>query len=178
MLSKFIQFVFIVFFLTIQQNCSPKVAPVYALAWDKNKPIAWNNFAANHPPSRFDAEIYWQIFFEKQGEHWVVFAAMDETKSWQNDISRAVLRHEQYHFNIAEVCAREIRKAAIEQKLKPATKDFFDMFTSKLNVCNLTQKMYDDETDHSKNKEQQKLWQQKIDAQLKQLSTFENIIID
>jgi hypothetical protein len=92
-------------------------------------------------------------------------------QSWhsKNRTEKLILVHEQKHFDIAELFARKLRK-----KLQGET--FYDVadLEAKLDYLyagndkemDVYQDLYDSETDHSRNIEQQKKWNEKIESEL------------
>jgi len=82
--------------------------------------------------------------------------------------------HEQGHFDIAELFARKLRKAFAEYKFNAQTvgKDIDKLFI--LNKQERTERdvLYDKETNHSQNKQQQVLWNKKIKSELDNLKKF------
>lgn len=92
-------------------------------------------------------------------------------KSFIND--SLLLKHEQQHFDIGEIYARRIF-----QKLSGFyfTANYKQEFVELMNKNDLElrqeQMRYDAETDHGRNRLQQKIWSQKIETELKDLREF------
>ncbi|SFR54822.1 hypothetical protein SAMN04490243_2837 [Robiginitalea myxolifaciens] len=84
-----------------------------------------------------------------------------------------VLRHEQYHFNITEYCARLMRKEVLETGLgglsTPKLKEMHQRYYRKLDSL---QDAYDTETDHSVKYHSQQAWEAQIDDWLRQTANF------
>ena len=80
-----------------------------------------------------------------------------------------MLRHEQGHFDIYEIYGREIMKQLKETKAMSG-KNFSDnvekIFRKGFADLNKLQKKYDQETNHSKNKEKQDEWTKKLKKML------------
>ena len=107
-----------------------------------------------------------------------VKATFDPNTSWIKDpktLTPALLRHEQLHFDIAELNARRIRqKISLTKfdclKLQPA----FDNLTKPAyRVWGAEGNRYDAETNHGLNAAKQALWEQQIAAKLLELKAFE-----
>lgn len=79
-----------------------------------------------------------------------------------------LLNHEQLHFNISELHARSLRSKLNNFEF---TDDFKTEIDSIYNLVrkeeNDAQELYDNETNHSLNKEEQKRWNKLIKAELK-----------
>lgn len=91
-----------------------------------------------------------------------VILYFDHKKSWvkKGKETDALLIHEQGHFNVGILCVREIMRKFKEAKFTKANynnllKNIVSESSKKYNEMGLT---YDEETDHSKNVEQQIKW--------------------
>lgn len=87
---------------------------------------------------------------------------LDAKNSWakKGKLTDDLLKHEQGHFNIGIMHAREVLKAMQALRFTPATytaglQRVINDAAKKYNAMTL---QYDKETDHSKNKEQQQKW--------------------
>jgi hypothetical protein len=80
-----------------------------------------------------------------------------------------LLQHEQAHFDLCEVYARQLRKRVADSNynldMDNALYEVFDAFKQR-------QKLYDKETNHSRNKEKQKEWLKTIADELQELNAF------
>jgi len=103
-----------------------------------------------------------------------VFAYFVKNKSWyiRKTASDYLLRHEQYHFNIAELYARKIRKQIIESNLAKDAKKLDKAFKKNFREFSAFQRKYDEETNHSIIEEEQERWENEIDRQLAELDDF------
>ncbi len=87
------------------------------------------------------------------------------TKSWyQPDIcDDVILSHEQLHFDISELFARKMRKLVAEtnftKDVKGEVKSIYRQINRELTAF---QNRYDKETDYSRDREKQLLWNKKI----------------
>ncbi|HEX8462844.1 MAG TPA: hypothetical protein VF623_15520, partial [Segetibacter sp.] len=106
-------------------------------------------------------------------EHKLTFeisARFEKTKSWSRRRLETpyTLRHEQLHFDIAEVVSRifrmEVENTIFTKDYKNETINIFDKYMKYLQKL---QQKYDDETQHSRNKARQKEWERFIDKELK-----------
>jgi len=93
--------------------------------------------------------------------------------SWMVDSSMRILKHEQGHFDIAEVCARHVRR--IFESYKGKTIDFESLNTQlkgALDEMDSLEQLYDAETHHSVNEKMQALWYRRIVDSLNTLSKY------
>lgn len=153
--------------------------------WKAGERLSWSDFEGqpdfDHPYAAitysgmsygFSAEI-------KRGKVLVTYDVKSffvANKSWVkkwflND--KGLLMHEQLHFDITELYARKFRQCLsmmnFTEKVKIEIKNLYKEITDeKVKI----QKLYDVETDHSKNKIAQKKWQLKIDSELQKLIDF------
>ncbi len=85
------------------------------------------------------------------------------------------LGHEQLHFDISELMAREFRRRVKEKKfsanVKREVKVIYKEVTDSLNKL---QNLYDKETNFSINDEQQELWRHKIAKALEETKAFKD----
>jgi GTPase Era involved in 16S rRNA processing len=88
-----------------------------------------------------------------------------------------LLRHEIYHFHIAEYCSRLIRKEIFENRnsITPGMIKELD------NSCRRTeqemQDKYDDDSYHSYVLQQQKKWEAQVDSMLYSLQAYSDPVI-
>lgn len=85
-----------------------------------------------------------------------------------------LLQHEQGHFDINEIFTRKLKQAFKEYKLREATvtEDLRNIFNDVWQQKIAYDQLYDQQTDHSKNKPMQELWNKKIADELNRLSAF------
>ena len=146
--------------------------------WRSDRSLKWADFKGRYGFTNHAAEIFWGISYIKDDNaQWNIFAHFNKRKSWYQIDSDHVLRHEQYHFNLAEVYARKIRKEIIFKNISLGSSAFFKMFNDHIQECRDMQSRYDDETKHSINQPQQTSWEQLIDKQLDVLKDYSTITI-
>lgn len=88
--------------------------------------------------------------------------------------------HELNHFKISEICARKIRARA--SKLKSKERFYIRSIIYKIREEEWKESaemddIYDMETDHGRNHDAQKEWNEKIDKELKSLSKYKCSVI-
>lgn len=113
-----------------------------------------------------------------------ILAEFHKSKSFlKGKETEDLLKHEQVHFDITEYNSRLFRKELATYKFKSFKKIRNEM--SALNkkyflLSRKMQKLYDLETNHSLNKEQQKIWNLIIEKLLEKTSNFSNseVVVD
>lgn len=88
-----------------------------------------------------------------------------------------LLKHELYHFHIAEYCSRLLRKEISEQRGTLSSFVISELLKKYTQEENAMQIQYDDETFHSYVLEKQKDWENDIDSKLKLLENFRNTVV-
>ena len=85
-----------------------------------------------------------------------------------------ILSHEQGHFDIAEVHARLLNKKMAAYKFNQSTykTDLRKIYEEVISEKELMQNKYDEETNHSIEKDKQAEWLQKIRALLKDTEPY------
>ena len=98
-----------------------------------------------------------------------------KSKSWFSDTSSYILQHEQGHFDIGEIHARMLKKYLQITQSQNSTLNhhvlnlLFKEYTDELTEM---QNLYDLETEHSNNYDEQEKWNLKIKALLLELQPY------
>lgn len=156
------------------------------LPWDSTIPLGWSQFRG--PPqheyataAQTSSAVTYQIGCLGAETRFVVVATFSTTESWvRPDIpsdsiaSPQVLRHEQLHFDLSEVLARELRLAlATTPGLCPANlvraRQLFDSLSA---ASRTLQARYDEETGHGTLVTSQAIWSRRIRALLDALAAY------
>ncbi|MER2996159.1 DUF922 domain-containing protein [Pontibacter populi] len=88
-----------------------------------------------------------------------------------NDTS--LLKHEQMHFDLAELYARKIAKAIAEKKASKNIKEELHKITNVLSAeLEKQQKLFDEQTEHGLKKEEQVAWHNFINQELERHSAY------
>ncbi len=144
------------------------------LKWEKNSQLTWKDFKGKIPiSSRAAATTASGITYRYSASgnrdsfdvNFDVHAMFYPTKSWYNPelCDKAILQHEQLHFDISELYARTLLKRLSEQSytrqnVKAKVKNIYKEVSKELNDF---QNLYDQETNFSRNAEEQQLWNKK-----------------
>lgn len=97
------------------------------------------------------------------------FALMDPSKSWVKPgyADQYTLLHEQTHFNITQICAKKLQAELNQMKLKSRKSAMIEVTLTKWqSKMEVLQEQYDLETMYGNDTEAQKLWNEKIIAEL------------
>lgn len=149
------------------------------IGWTPSRKLQWEDFrgVANHH-SHADAATAVQIsarpFYYKKKLHYDVRAYFIPEQSWYREKSETLLRHEQLHFDIAELYARKVRKmiAAYAQMGVKDVDDYNEAIRKILNESNRLDAQYDFSTLHGTIQQEQARWEKEIDMELSQLDRF------
>ncbi len=133
------------------------------------KQLTWDDFQGLKLPfTRFSAGIATNLAleFDSTRNKYHSYAYNNVTSSWKSsdsDTNYALLKHEQYHFNITEAHARMLNDYIDRGHSKWEIKNVHLEINSMKNAM---QAKYDKETDHSLIQSMQKRWEYKIDSML------------
>lgn len=103
-----------------------------------------------------------------------ITCSFSKTKSWGLLKTPYILAHEQGHFDITEIFARRLHQELLDYKFNRRTyrQDVNVIYDRVVKEKEAFQKAYDGQTDHSRNKAQQKEWEERIDKILAETAPF------
>lgn len=151
------------------------------IEWKENLSLKWTDFKGEPDESvNYKAMTYSRIGLEADfiDNAFVVTVKTYflRNKSWtKNKESNALLKHEQVHFDIAELIARKIRKeySAYESiDLQETQKFLKDTYNEYYGPVWDSYDQYDVETEHGVVAEEQTKWEKKIRKELKELEDY------
>ncbi|WP_162549952.1 DUF922 domain-containing protein [Hymenobacter nivis] len=165
-----------------QAPAKPAAPKPAGIAWATNRPLTWADFQGRPKFGEPEAALTSADLLSDAKCVDFVFSAtvtptFDPITSWVRDAkaaSPALLRHEQLHFDLAEVYARHLRQklktATLDcQKLQPAfgrlTQAVYDQWSDEEN-------RYDIDTNHGLNAAKQAVWEKKVQQQLAEMAAF------
>jgi hypothetical protein len=175
---KFFLVTAFIFLLSVITNAQDN-----SIKWEENKSLQWVDFSGKeNDTSRFDAECYAEIcysytFYDLDDFDFEVEARFDKNTSWsrKGKQSDELLKHEQLHFDIAQLFANELKHEFENfNYTKNYQQEIVELFQKKKLEYKLMQQQYDDETNHSLNKQKQKEW---FDLVYTQLSNTEHELL-
>ena len=149
------------------------------IAWSHTRPLTWADFkgkpeahddlhaATTYAGIRLEVE---EVAFPSGKITFKTEALFDPQRSWAHPerIDDHVLAHEQIHFDIAEMYARQLarklNKLQLTSKNKHSAQKYFQQY-SQLQLK--AQQQYDRECAHGLDKEKQQVWRSKLDKELR-----------
>lgn len=138
-----------------------------SIRWNESRQLIWDDFTGTvNDTSRYDAECFAEIrynykVYSNSTFEFEVFASFDKNSSWSRKEmqTRALLKHEQLHFNIAQLFAEKLKKEFESCSYTVVyNSQILGLFNQTKLQYQAMQRQYDEETNHSLNKEKQKQW--------------------
>ena len=154
--------------------------------WSASTPLAWRQFRGKPQSTYFtvaqtSASVTYQIGCLRSETRFAALATFSTTDSWvRADIPAdtvagpPTLRHEQTHFDLAEVFARELRRAlSTTPGLCPANLQRARQLFDSLSVVSQERNArYDAETAHGTRHEAQAAWSADVNTRLDSLAAY------
>jgi hypothetical protein len=156
------------------------------IEWKKTTTLKWSDFKGKPDNSiEYKAMTYSRIGLEADFEDNTFIVDVKtyfvRNKSWtKNKESENLLRHEQVHFDIAEVIARKIRKAYSEYEstdLEETQTYLQETYNEYYGPVWDSYNQYDEDTNHGLVKEEQTRWEKKIEKELKELEKYSSSLV-
>lgn len=149
------------------------------IVWSKNRKLNWNDFQKSvHKETRgAQSDIGIDVLSipaKNNRYNYVVIPYFYKLRSSVATRGPQILKHEQLHFDIAELFARKMRA-----KIKHLNKEKFDLDTYNRSIDDIYQKYFlyqeyfDKETGHSILIDNQHYWEKKIARELKEMGSFQ-----
>lgn len=165
-----------ILFLLINLLILPQQANDESLILWGEKQLTWDDFNGKaDKKARFDAYSYIGFSFElsissQKEVHAKVVTSFDAKQSWAKKQTPELLKHEQVHFDIAEIYTRkmnaELQKLIARKRTKEA--EYKAVYTKYMKQYNQFQKKYDSETKHGIVPKMQEKWNADIKKRLPQ----------
>ncbi|WP_198172699.1 DUF922 domain-containing protein [Hymenobacter ginkgonis] len=156
--------------------------PAGTLRWSANRPLTVADFKGKAKPGEPHAALTSANINTGASCRGNVFsgtarASFDPAASWVRDASRmtpALLRHEQLHFDIAEVYARRLRQqlAALHVPCDKLGSAFDQVSQAAYAAWAKAEDAYDRDTNHGLQHEQQARWEAQVKQELLDLADF------
>ncbi len=149
-------------------------------SWSADRKLNWSEFKAKPNKNLASwANTACAIGYSFEGNNDSAFfkveCCFESELSWvKENPTDLLLRHEQAHFDLAEVYARELRKKLSTTHLvfTEASRHVPLIYKGIMKEYNDEQKRYDKETDHSREEVQQKSWEKQISSRLRSLEMY------
>jgi hypothetical protein len=148
------------------------------ILWNKNQRLSWKDFTglADEKSSYYAAtfaSIRYRYQYSSTGKvynvKFEVYSYFTKSKSWSKKErqSVALLQHEQLHFDITELYARKLKEELERNKYTENYKsEIAEIFNIKKRELKQMEDKYDEETNHSQNKEKQQEWENYVAKEL------------
>ena len=177
----------LVLFLTLGsqlnlQTCNKTMDDNYT-AWSQSQKITWDDFKGpvnDSVGSSANTVAFFKLdakFKNDQLKRFKVKCLFSKNESWYRDTADYLLNHEQGHFDIVEIVARQLRQK-LGEKIKMESniysyelKTLYDEYVQKLSEM---QTLYDEETLHSQRAKGQEIWNNQIIKQLNNLKKYKS----
>jgi len=157
------------------------------ILWNKDSLLTWDDFQGKAPANAATAAMTYTTIglnsfdYTSMSYNVSIKAMFVKNKSWVQ-IKKAtdyLLKHEQLHFDIAELFARKLRKGLTEGKftssqLSNQVTAMFKDYNSKLEAY---QAKYDKETNHSRITEKQEQWESAVPKELLKLDAYTDTLV-
>ena len=174
LLNYFIPFLLLAPSVLVAQSSDEEL-----LDWSATRKLTWADYKAK-PNWESDAAattttvLGVDYTFKNSGFSYTIQSRFSKTRSWGLHKTDYILRHEQGHFDIAEVYARKMHKKLSEYKFNKKTyqKDLGKIYETVTKEKTEMQNKYDKETNHSIKKEEQAEWLKKIAAMLEEYAEY------
>ena len=160
--------------------CLAQVKDEELIKWDSTRLLTWNDYKGRPDPASDAAAsttTYLGIEYrmDEKGFSYRIQCRFSLSRSWGRSKTDFVLKHEQGHFDIAEIFARKLNKRMSEYTFNRNTykTDLKEIYEGITKDKEAFQDLYDKETDHSRKKEQQLEWLKKIEKLLNDLSAYQ-----
>jgi hypothetical protein len=155
--------------------------------WDQNIRLKWDDFKGKPDKSQpFDASTETSVKSDLKGSGdditITIVCFFEKSKSWVKKGKRGdtLLKHEQGHFDLAELYTRKMRKAMKEASFtsKNVNAEFKKIYLKYVGDLKKEQTRYDNETKHSIIYDKQKEWEARIAQDLKAMNAYSSSIIE
>lgn len=149
------------------------------ISWSADRKLHWNDFLSE-PKRNTDAVALTNTalgitYRMTNGElDYEITCNFSKTKSWGLLKTPYILAHEQGHFDVTEIFARKLHEELLNYKFNRRTyrQDVNVIYDRVVKAKEAFQKAYDGQTDHSRNKAQQKEWEERIAIILEETAPF------
>ena len=175
------------FFALLLLTAGPAAAqqvklPPGAIRWSASRPLTVADFKGRPKPSQghaalTSANINTGAICRGNVFSGTAQASFDPATSWVREpatITPALLRHEQLHFDIAEVYARRLRQqlGAIQVSCSQLGSTFDRISQAAYTAWQQAEDTYDRDTNHGLLRERQAQWEAKVRQELQELAAF------
>jgi hypothetical protein len=174
---------FVVIFFLFSFQLDEEVEDI-GIIWRSERPLTWKDFSGKvDSESPYDAWTYsgiWYVYSWYYDNNTIrpdlnAMAYFDPEQSWikKGKMTPELLAHEQQHFNISELHCRYFQERVDKCTYTLNVEAEIDSIYAVVHEAMLAMHIkYDEETDHFRNLEGQKKWNQFISDELKRLQEY------
>lgn len=170
---------FLLFLITIPAFCFAQDKDEELIDWKPSRQLTWSDYKSNPDPNSDAAAstttyLGIEYHIDEKSFTWKIQCRFSKTKSWGSSKTDFILNHEQGHFDIAEIFARKLNKKISEYHFNKSSfrKDLSTIYDGITAEKEAFQDLYDNETDHSRKKEEQAEWLKKIERMLNEFKDY------
>ena len=145
------------------------------IKWQDSRKLTWEDFKAaplkiGNTAAMTTTHLGFSYNISNGKITYKIDCRFEKNKSWGLVKNEWILKHEQGHFDIAEIFARQLNKLVNEYQFNKSSfqNDLDAIYKSVVAEKEKFQQQYDDETDYSRIKTKQEEWLKKIEAELNQ----------
>ena len=145
------------------------------IKWQESRKLTWDDFKAaplkiGNTAAMTTTHLGFSYNISNGKITYKIDCRFEKNKSWGLVKNEWILKHEQGHFDIAEIFARQLNKLVNEYQFNKSSfqNDLDAIYKSVVAEKEKFQQQYDDETDYSRIKTKQEEWLKKIEAELNQ----------
>ena len=148
------------------------------IPWNTERKLTWDDFTADAPGNTSDAALtttYVGFSYSKSRNviSYKIECKFQKSRSWGRVKTEYILKHEQGHFDIAEIFARKLNKEIKAYLAKSNNHEGLNPIYSKvMQEKRDMQEQYDKESNHSIHKVKQGEWDEKIEDLLDESDDF------
>lgn len=152
------------------------------IKWSPDVKLSWENFKGipdtnGNEDAAVKTRIEVNVVSQKNMIELDIPCYFEINKSWSSTSDSIVLIHEQAHFDIAEVAARNLRKIVSEYKFTKDSKVkevINELYHKNIQFLVSYQTKYDEETGHSRKVNNQKAWNLRVKEMLDNFEKYKN----
>lgn len=150
------------------------------IEWQQSRKLNWDDFqgpiddeSSYKAHTKSKLSVGWECDEGIFNFHAV--AKFDKEVSWKADVlTDELLAHEQLHFDICELYARKarLRIQAFKNGCALSQEEVKAILKKNMADWEAYEELYDEESDHNRNREEQVRWENKVAAELEALSKY------
>jgi len=150
------------------------------IPWSAARRLEWSDFSGQPDGNNVNAAltsskvVFSYNYSSRDGFNWHIACLFDKNRSWVRIKNDLILAHEQGHFDITEIYARKLQKQMKNYSFNKdrVQKDVPAIYQAIMQEQNDVQNRYDEQTNHSRTKDKQLAWLEKIKKELNELKEY------